>query len=193
MYYFRCQRSMSVDKQEHEESRMLVCPLPDCTHVWCKSCQQSFTIGGPPHSCDGTSELDHLMKQRGWKYCPSMYSWYCAIARRLLSLADCKTPVQRDGGCSHMTVRESICRCIRCPKAYICCSAFRLAATLTFATFVAGSSFAVPCEARSRARYLLTIVFVVCLSIPLEDEALGVGGEALCEGRTRLGRPMTAA
>lgn len=84
------------------------------------------------------------MKQRGWKYCPSVYSWYCAIARRLLSLADCKIPVQRDGGCSHMTVRESIYRCIRRPNAQIRRSAFRLAATLTFAMFVAGSSCAVP-------------------------------------------------
>ncbi|KAG0699977.1 hypothetical protein DFH29DRAFT_934380 [Suillus ampliporus] len=82
----KCQRSVPVDRQEHEESRLLVCPLPECDHIWCKACQQSIAIGGPPHSCDGTSELDHLMKQRGWKYCPN-----------------CKTPVQRDGGCSHMT------------------------------------------------------------------------------------------
>ncbi|KAG2738728.1 hypothetical protein P692DRAFT_20956832 [Suillus brevipes Sb2] len=70
----KCQRSVPVDKQEHDESSMLVCPLPDCNHIWCKACQQSFVIGGPPHSCDGTSELDHLMKQRGWKYCPSSCS-----------------------------------------------------------------------------------------------------------------------
>ncbi|OJA20773.1 hypothetical protein AZE42_08733 [Rhizopogon vesiculosus] len=96
----KCQRSVPVDKQEHEESRMLVCPLPECNHIWCKSCQQSFTIGGPPHSCDGTSELDHLMKQRGWKYCPN-----------------CKTPVQRDGGCSHMTCISPGCNTHFC---YVC-------------------------------------------------------------------------
>ena len=105
--YFRCQRSVHVDRQEYEESRMLVCPLPDCNHIWCKACQQSFTIGDPPHSCDGTSELDHLMKQRGWKYCPSMCPCY-VTRRHLQSLADCKTPVQRDGGCSHMTVRDPV-------------------------------------------------------------------------------------
>ncbi|KAG2360119.1 hypothetical protein BDR07DRAFT_1413203 [Suillus spraguei] len=96
----KCQRSVPVDRREHEESRMLVCPLPDCDHVWCKACQQSFTIGGPPHSCDGTSELDHLMKQRGWKYCPN-----------------CKTPVQRDGGCSHMTCISPACNTHFC---YVC-------------------------------------------------------------------------
>ncbi|KAG2040575.1 hypothetical protein BDR03DRAFT_949223 [Suillus americanus] len=96
----KCQRSVPVDRQEHDESRMLVCPLPGCNHIWCKACQQSFIIGGPPHSCDGTSELDHLMKQRGWKYCPN-----------------CKTPVQRDGGCSHMTCISPACNTHFC---YIC-------------------------------------------------------------------------
>lgn len=96
----KCQRSVPVDKQEHDESHMLVCPLPDCNHIWCKACQQSFVIGGPPHSCDGTSELDHLMKQRGWKYCPN-----------------CKTPVQRDGGCSHMTCISPACNTHFC---YVC-------------------------------------------------------------------------
>ncbi|KAG1758571.1 hypothetical protein EDD22DRAFT_910098 [Suillus occidentalis] len=96
----KCQRSVPVDKQEHDESSMLVCPLPDCNHIWCKACQQSFVIGGPPHSCDGTSELDHLMKQRGWKYCPN-----------------CKTPVQRDGGCSHMTCISPACNTHFC---YVC-------------------------------------------------------------------------
>ncbi|KAG1858039.1 hypothetical protein DFJ58DRAFT_637499, partial [Suillus subalutaceus] len=88
----KCQRSVPVDRQEHDESRMLICPLPDCDHIWCKACQQSFIIDGPPHSCDGTSELDDLMKQQGWKYCPN-----------------CKTPVQRDGGCSHMTCISPAC------------------------------------------------------------------------------------
>ncbi|KAG1730054.1 hypothetical protein EDB19DRAFT_1741415 [Suillus lakei] len=96
----KCQRSVPVDRQEHDESRMLVCPLPGCGHIWCKACQQSFTIGDPPHSCDGTSELDHLMKQRGWKYCPN-----------------CKTPVQRDGGCSHMTCISPGCNTHFC---YVC-------------------------------------------------------------------------
>lgn len=78
--HFRCQRSVPVVRQEHDESRLLVCPLPDCNHIWCKACQQSVAIGGPSHSCDGTSELDHLMKQRGWKYCPSIHSSYWLFA-----------------------------------------------------------------------------------------------------------------
>jgi hypothetical protein len=62
---------MFVARDEHEEVNIITCPLPDCTHAWCKQCQQSIDFNGPKHSCDGTSELDHLMKQQGWKYCPS--------------------------------------------------------------------------------------------------------------------------
>jgi hypothetical protein len=67
----RCQRSMFVARDEHEETNVIVCPLPDCKHAWCKQCQQPIDFGGPEHTCDGTAELEHLMKQQGWKYCPS--------------------------------------------------------------------------------------------------------------------------
>jgi hypothetical protein len=64
---------MFVARDEYEEANDIVCPLPDCNYVWCKHCQQRIDLDakGPKHSCDGTSELDHLMKQQGWKYCPS--------------------------------------------------------------------------------------------------------------------------
>ena len=61
---------MFVARDEHEEAKIIACPLPDCNHAWCKQCQQSIDFSGPKHSCDGTSELDHLMKEQGWKYCP---------------------------------------------------------------------------------------------------------------------------
>ena len=66
----RCQQSVFVDREEHQEERLLVCPLPGCNYVWCKACQQEITIGGPQHSCDGSSELNHLMEQQGWRHCP---------------------------------------------------------------------------------------------------------------------------
>src|SRR6266849_5644032 len=62
---------MFVARDEHEEAKIIHCPLQDCNHAWCKQCQQSIDFNGPKHSCDGTSELDHLMKEQGWKYCPS--------------------------------------------------------------------------------------------------------------------------
>ena len=67
----RCQRSMFVARDEHDDVSVIACPLPDCDHIWCKLCQQSIDLNGPAHSCDGTSELDHLVKEQGWKYCPS--------------------------------------------------------------------------------------------------------------------------
>lgn len=72
--YFRCQHSAFVDKQDLEANPEIHCPFPACDHVWCKRCQQTIDPSGPKHSCDGTSELDHLMKQQGWRYCPSEWN-----------------------------------------------------------------------------------------------------------------------
>ncbi|KAJ8584531.1 hypothetical protein M405DRAFT_746833 [Rhizopogon salebrosus TDB-379] len=117
----RCRRSVLVDKEEHQESQILACPLPNCTHRWCKACQQSITFGSPAHTCDGTSELDRLMKQKGWKYCPSRSSC-CAIRYYSFSPADCKTPFQRNGGCRHMTCISPGCNthfCYGCGECII--------------------------------------------------------------------------
>ncbi|KAG8219128.1 hypothetical protein J3R82DRAFT_4986 [Butyriboletus roseoflavus] len=67
----RCNRSAFVDKEDYEQSEELRCPFPGCRHTWCKNCQQSLSGGKLKHSCDGAEELDYLVKQMGWKYCPS--------------------------------------------------------------------------------------------------------------------------
>ncbi|KAL4067469.1 hypothetical protein V8B97DRAFT_1918955 [Scleroderma yunnanense] len=96
----KCNRSTFVDRDDHNDMPNLVCPLPDCDHIWCKSCHSSIEIGGPKHSCDGSSELDHLMKEQGWKYCPN-----------------CKTPILKDHGCNHMTCIATGCNTHFC---YVC-------------------------------------------------------------------------
>ncbi|KAI0259086.1 hypothetical protein BC834DRAFT_974597 [Gloeopeniophorella convolvens] len=96
----KCQRSMFVARDEHDEARILACPLPDCNYAWCKQCQQGINFDGPQHSCDGTSELDHLMKQNGWKYCPT-----------------CNTPIQKIDGCNHMSCMAAACNTHFC---YLC-------------------------------------------------------------------------
>ncbi|KIJ64841.1 hypothetical protein HYDPIDRAFT_153660 [Hydnomerulius pinastri MD-312] len=100
LHCHKCNRSAFVDRQDHEDMQNIVCPLKDCNHVWCKACQQTIVMGGPKHSCDGSSELDHLMKERGWKYCPN-----------------CKTPIQKDSGCNHMMCISPGCNTHFC---YVC-------------------------------------------------------------------------
>lgn len=68
--YARCKETMFVDKTELQSARIIVCPLGGCNHVWCKNCERTIQVPGPPHSCDGSSELEHLMRHRGWRHCP---------------------------------------------------------------------------------------------------------------------------
>lgn len=66
-------------------------------------------MDGPRHSCDGSSELASLMKEKGWKYCPGntlASSYHCQGA--LNSLIGCKTPFIKEAGCNHMTV-SAVC------------------------------------------------------------------------------------
>ncbi|KAF5362263.1 hypothetical protein D9756_002246 [Leucocoprinus leucothites] len=87
-----CAHTMFVDRQELQETKIISCPWPGCQFVWCKACQQQIEVGGPQHSCDGSSELRHLMQQQGWKTCPG-----------------CSTPVQKSEGCNHMTCITPAC------------------------------------------------------------------------------------
>ncbi|KAJ7656293.1 hypothetical protein DFH06DRAFT_1091170 [Mycena polygramma] len=96
----KCKESVFVDREDYEAEPVLVCPFPTCDHVWCKACQQTIVIGGPKHSCDGSTELEHLMKRRGWKHCPN-----------------CKTPFQKTSGCNHITCISPSCNTHFC---YLC-------------------------------------------------------------------------
>ncbi|KAJ7719079.1 hypothetical protein DFH07DRAFT_315765 [Mycena maculata] len=96
----KCKESVFVDRAEYEAASTLVCPLPRCNYAWCKACQQPVTEDGPKHSCDGSSELEHLMKQHGWKHCPG-----------------CRTPFQKSSGCNHMTCMSPGCNTHFC---YVC-------------------------------------------------------------------------
>ena len=88
---FRCVQTIFVDKAEYQEAQEIVCPLPGCVYAWCKACSQAIEIGGPKHSCDGSSELKHLMDLRGWKHCPGNmalhFTLYAPLAHRVISYA----------------------------------------------------------------------------------------------------------
>nr|VWO93935.1 Uncharacterized protein [Ganoderma boninense] len=88
----KCLNTIFVDKGEYQEAQEIVCPLPRCGYAWCKLCSQPIEIGGVKHSCDGTFELNHLMRQRGWKHCPG-----------------CQTPAEKIDGCNHMTCMSPGC------------------------------------------------------------------------------------
>lgn len=98
----RCRRSAFVDKDDHDSVDQIKCPFSDCSHTWCKNCQQAILADGPKHSCDGSSEFKHLVKQMGWRHCPN-----------------CKAAVQKMGGCNHMTCATPGCNshfCYKCGK-----------------------------------------------------------------------------
>jgi len=100
----KCNRWAFVDKEDFRGTEILTCPFTDCAHRWCKSCQQSITLYGAKHSCNGTLELDHLMKEKGWKYCPG-----------------CKMRYQKAEGCNHMTCTLRGCNtqfCYACGGVY---------------------------------------------------------------------------
>ncbi|KAI1789534.1 hypothetical protein LXA43DRAFT_1020714 [Ganoderma leucocontextum] len=96
----KCLNTIFVDKKEYQEAQEIVCPLRGCGYAWCKLCSHAIQIGGPKHSCDGSSELNDLMHRRGWKHCPG-----------------CQTPAEKIDGCNHMTCASPGCNAHFC---YLC-------------------------------------------------------------------------
>ncbi|KAI0650279.1 hypothetical protein C8Q79DRAFT_1006563 [Trametes meyenii] len=96
----KCQQTLWVDRDEYQESKVITCPLQGCGYVWCKLCSQPVDNTVPEHSCDGTNELDHLMKEQGWKHCPG-----------------CKTPAEKIMGCNHIACGAPGCNTHFC---YLC-------------------------------------------------------------------------
>lgn len=106
----RCQQAVFVDKSEYEAQEIIACPLPGCTHAWCKACSRSIEFNGPRHSCDGSNELNHLMNQQGWKACPGSHvspTGRDFLQCRLSFITGCRTPTSKIDGCNHMTVCSS--------------------------------------------------------------------------------------
>ncbi|KAI9069218.1 hypothetical protein FKP32DRAFT_1641142 [Trametes sanguinea] len=95
-----CTQSAFVDKSEYEQCKVVNCPIAGCVYAWCKQCSQTVDPAGPEHSCDGSNELEHIMKQQGWKHCPG-----------------CNTPAEKIAGCNHISCLSPGCNthfCYHC-------------------------------------------------------------------------------
>ncbi|KAG8734212.1 hypothetical protein FRC10_011816 [Ceratobasidium sp. 414] len=87
----QCARSYMVSRDDYNDpsTKEFRCAMPDCDHVWCKSCSTTIEKGHT-HTCDGSAELTRLMEKEGWKTCPG-----------------CNTPIEKNEGCNHISV--SVC------------------------------------------------------------------------------------
>jgi|SRR5882762_2482263 len=104
MNVIRCSQSLFVDKQDLQTTDTIQCPLPRCNYTWCKVCHQEVNRTGPRHSCDGSSELNHLMDSSGWKYCPSGSLSFAQNPLKIQTyFLACRTAIEKSSGCNHMT------------------------------------------------------------------------------------------
>jgi len=95
-----CDESFFVVKDELDGVSIITCPLPRCEQSWCKACSQIIDSIDQTHSCDGTAELQRLMGDKGWKYCPG-----------------CQTPAEKIEGCNHVRCTSPGCYTHFC---YVC-------------------------------------------------------------------------
>ncbi|KAG9099281.1 hypothetical protein FRC06_005444 [Ceratobasidium sp. 370] len=97
----QCGRSYMVSRDDYNDpsTKEFRCAMPDCDHVWCKSCSTTIEKG-QTHTCDGSAELTRLMEKEGWKTCPG-----------------CKTPIEKNEGCNHISCTTPACNTHFC---YVC-------------------------------------------------------------------------
>jgi len=94
----KCKQTMNVDREEYGSQQIIMCPLPGCRHSWCKECLKPLASSKTDHNCKQHG-FERLMRKKGWKYCPG-----------------CRTPVQKEMGCNHMTCGSPGCNVHFCYK-----------------------------------------------------------------------------
>ncbi|KAF8202188.1 hypothetical protein BJ912DRAFT_431850 [Pholiota molesta] len=94
----KCKQTMTVDRQDYFDNPIMACPFTECCHRWCRDCGKEMDGRSALHHCKN-KKLDRLMRRKGWRYCPG-----------------CRTPIQKEAGCNHMTCGAPGCRVHFCYK-----------------------------------------------------------------------------
>ncbi|KAJ2934035.1 hypothetical protein H1R20_g3074, partial [Candolleomyces eurysporus] len=87
-----CKKNLVVAREDYLENPFISCTLPDCHSRFCRACLMVTEGDNDQHECKIDEELDALMKEHGWRYCPG-----------------CRTPILKDSGCNHMTCKSPGC------------------------------------------------------------------------------------
>ena len=93
-----------MGRQDYFDNSVMTClSSAGCAHRWCRDCEKE--VGDKEiHHCKN-KKLDRLMRRKGWKYCPGKFGSFIYRAPVLiLLLQGCRTPIQKETGCNHMTV-----------------------------------------------------------------------------------------
>ncbi|KAF9480532.1 hypothetical protein BDN70DRAFT_609099 [Pholiota conissans] len=93
-----CKEITTMGRQDYFDNSVMTCSSSaGCAHKWCRDCEKE--VGDKEiHHCKN-KKLDRLMRRKGWKYCPG-----------------CRTPIQKETGCNHMTCGAPGCRVHFCYK-----------------------------------------------------------------------------
>jgi len=95
----KCNERISINRPEYGARKFIICQGRECGYKWCRDCLKPIRCLDDRHRCKNEN-IERLMRRRGWKYCPG-----------------CRTPVQKESGCNHMTCSAPGCNahfCYRC-------------------------------------------------------------------------------
>ncbi|KAF9531700.1 hypothetical protein CPB83DRAFT_761197 [Crepidotus variabilis] len=94
----RCNHRMDMPRGDYNDKTVISCTRTGCAFHWCKNCNKALGGVEERHKCKNEN-IERLMRRRGWKYCPG-----------------CRTPVQKESGCNHMTCGAPGCNVHFCYK-----------------------------------------------------------------------------
>ncbi|KAJ3505309.1 hypothetical protein NMY22_g17630 [Coprinellus aureogranulatus] len=95
-----CKKVLVVDREDYLNEPFITCTLEGCSSRFCRACLMVMEGQNDDHTCKIDEELEALMRDNGWRYCPG-----------------CRTPILKESGCNHMTCKSPGCSTHFC---YVC-------------------------------------------------------------------------